>query len=134
MADHDRDTYLCVDQMPTQAEPMRPMAGLTRAQLIAELNTIVHGVADQAAAMLEADADVYVERDRLRVALQLIASAEDAPDLEVEGDARSGLHCGVEDRDLRDRYDGADFGYTVGAEKTLEWARNEANAALKGEA
>jgi len=110
------------------------MADLTRAELIAELRTIVHGVADQAAAMLEADADVRVERDRLRDALQLIASGEDAPDLEVEGDARSGLHCGVEDRDLRDRYDGADFGYTVGAEKTLEWARNEANAALKGEA
>ena len=75
-----------------------------------------------------------LERDRLRVALQLIASGEDAPDLEVEGDARSGLHCGVEDRDCRDRYEGADFGYTVGVEKTLEWARNEANAALKGEA
>jgi|GEM_PF-4618465 len=93
---------------------------------------------DAVVARLEADAAAYQqvvnERDRLRVALQLIASGEDAPDLEVEGDARSGLHCGVEDRDCRDRYEGADFGYTVGVEKTLEWARNEANAALKGEA
>ena len=63
-------------------------------------------------------------------ALTRIANCTDAPDIDATGDWQKGLHCGVEDRDCRDRYDGADYGHTVGVEKALEWASNEAKHAL----
>ena len=63
-------------------------------------------------------------------ALKRIAACEDAPAIDAEGEWQTGLHCGVEDRNCRDRFDGADYGHTVGVEKALEWASNEAQAAL----
>ena len=63
-------------------------------------------------------------------ALTRIANCIDAPDIDATGDWQKGLHCGVEDRDCRDCYDGADYGHTVGVEKALEWASNEAKHAL----
>lgn len=64
-------------------------------------------------------------------ALERIAKCEDAPDIDATGEWQTGLHCGVEDRDCRDRYEGADYGHTVGVEKGLEWASNEAKHALE---
>ena len=63
-------------------------------------------------------------------ALKRIANCTDAPDIDATGEWRFGLHCGVEDRDCQNRYDGADYGHTVGVEKALEWASNEAKYAL----
>lgn len=64
-------------------------------------------------------------------ALKRIAECEDAPDIDASGDWQRGLYCGVEDRDCRDRYEGADYGHAVGVEKGLEWASNEAKYALE---
>ena len=64
-------------------------------------------------------------------ALKRISEGDDAPDIDVCGEWQLGLHCGVEDRDCRDRYQGADYGHTVGVERTLEWASNEAKLALE---
>ena len=66
----------------------------------------------------------------LEEALRRIANLEDAPDIDASGEWRLGMHCGVEDRGCSDRYEGADYGHTVGCEKALEWAQNEAKAAL----
>lgn len=64
-------------------------------------------------------------------ALKRIAECEDSPDIDIGGGYQFGLHCGVEDRGLRDRYEGADYGYARGVEATLEWASNEAKHALE---
>jgi hypothetical protein len=64
-------------------------------------------------------------------ALERISKCEDAPDIDVTGEWQTGLHCGVEDRDCQDRYQGADYGHTVGVEKALEWASDEAKHALE---
>lgn len=63
-------------------------------------------------------------------ALKRISECQDAPNIDVSGDWQFGLHCGVEDRAIRDRYAGADYGHAVGAERALEWASNEAKYAL----
>lgn len=64
-------------------------------------------------------------------ALERIAKCEDAPDIDATGEWQTGLYCGVEDRDCQDRYQGAAYGHTVGVEKGLEWASNEAKHALE---
>lgn len=64
-------------------------------------------------------------------ALERISKCENAPDIDATGEWQTGLHCGVEDRDCQDRYQGADYGHTVGVEKGLEWASNEAKHALE---
>lgn len=66
----------------------------------------------------------------LREALSRIHACTDSPDIDVGGEMQIGLHCGVEDRGCRDRYDGADVGWSQGVERTLEWAQNEAAFAL----
>lgn len=74
-----------------------------------------------------------VLNDKLSIALlalRRIADCEDAPDIDASGEWQRGLHCGVEDRGCRDRYDGADFGHMVGVEKGIEWASTEAKYAL----
>jgi hypothetical protein len=63
-------------------------------------------------------------------ALTRIAGCVNAPDIDATGDWQKGLYCGVEDRNCRDRYDGADFGHVVGVEKALEWSSNEAKYVL----
>ncbi len=63
-------------------------------------------------------------------ALKRIAECEYSPDIDIGGEYQFGLHCGVEDRGLSDRYQSADFGYSRGVEATLEWASNEAKHAL----
>ena len=52
------------------------------------------------------------------------------PEIDAEGQIQLGLHCGVEDRACADRYQGANYGYACGVDRALEWARNEAQAAL----
>jgi len=69
--------------------------------------------------------------ERLREALTRISLGTDAPDADVSGDRQHGLHCGVEDVNCRDRYEGADYGYASGVDRALEWARNEADSALE---
>lgn len=69
---------------------------------------------------------------RLRAALERITKCEGAPDIDATGECQTGLHCGVEDRDCQNAYQGADFGHAVGVEKALEWASNEAKHALEG--
>lgn len=76
--------------------------------------------------------ELEVEVARLRGLLQQIADADDA-DLELRGDRRVGVHCGVEDKGCTDRYEGADYGYTQGVERTLEWAQNIAREGISGE-
>ena len=73
---------------------------------------------------------LQAENARLLEALQNIADCKDAPDIDATGYWQFGLHCGVEDRYCQDRYQGADYGHTVGVEKALEWACNESRAAL----
>ena len=68
-------------------------------------------------------------RDKLK-ALHRIAECTDAPDIDPTGDTEFGLHCGAEDRDCSDRYEGTNFGYTQGCEAALEWAVNEAKHSL----
>lgn len=73
-------------------------------------------------------------KERLKIALaalERIATCEDAPDIDATGEWQFGLHCGVEDRGCQDRYEGADYGHTVGVEKALEWASNEAKNAIE---
>ena len=74
---------------------------------------------------------VPVEDVKLLVeALTRIKEATDAPDIDVGGEMQFGLHCGVEDHSCQDRYEGADYGWSQGVERTLEWSHNESNHAL----
>ena len=67
----------------------------------------------------------------LTTALKNIAEAKDAPELYPSGQIEFGLHCGVEDQNCCDRYEGANYGYEKGMTLGLEWAVNEANHALE---
>lgn len=68
--------------------------------------------------------------DRLAEALKRIFECQDAPGIDIGGESQLGLHCGVEDRGCYDRYEGADYGYSQGVERALEWSSNEAFAAI----
>lgn len=67
----------------------------------------------------------------LRDALTRIIECENAPDSEIGGEARLGLHCGVEDRSCSDRYEGADYGYAQGVDQALKWAVKEVQGILE---
>lgn len=73
-----------------------------------------------------------LQRDKARLTegLTRIKDLTDSPDIDPTGDIQLGLHCWAGDRDLQDRYQGADFGYAQGVDRALEWAANEAHAAL----
>lgn len=67
----------------------------------------------------------------LEAALTRIKNLADAPDPDPCGDLRQGLHCGLEDRNINDCYDACDYGYSEGVSRTMYWAVNEAENALK---
>ena len=80
----------------------------------------------------ETDGAVAQERlvRHLLAALKRIVECEDAPDSDIGGETRLGLHCGVEDRNCCDRYEGADYGYAQGVEQALKWAVTEVQSIL----
>ena len=80
--------------------------------------------------LLDECAALEIENRKLVEALNRIAGLADAPEIDAEGQIQLGLHCGVEDRACADRYQGANYGYACGVNRALEWARNEAQAAL----
>lgn len=62
------------------------------------------------------------EVERLRAMLDRIHNLDDFP--ELTSGMRSGLFCGVEDRNLTDRYEGAKYGWDDAAERCAEWAKS----------
>lgn len=73
------------------------------------------------------------ERDARDVAIgvlgQAIANVKSTTDWpELTNTMQAGLFCGVEDRDLRDRYDGARYGYEDALERCEEFIRNAVSA------
>jgi hypothetical protein len=66
---------------------------------------------------------LHAENKRLRQALGEIVTGP-----EPIGEYMHGLHCGVEDRCISDRYDGAEYGFT----QALEYCAFIATQALKG--
>ena len=75
-------------------------------------------------------AELEEQRRELLDALAKIRDCDDAPIIDPSGDVEFGLHCGVEDRQCEDRYEGANYGYAQGSEKTREWACNIASSAI----
>lgn len=62
------------------------------------------------------------EIERLKALLAEIIEAADGPPIDYETSEGCGLYCGVEDHGCEDRYQGAEYGYAVGAESVLTWA------------
>ena len=78
-------------------------------------------------------AAMTAERDARDVAIgvlgQAIANVKSTTDWpELTNTMQAGLFCGVEDRDLRDRYDGARYGYEDALERCEEFIRNAVSA------
>lgn len=63
-------------------------------------------------------------------AAKVLDGLDDFPDLN-QGQMRFGLRCGVEDRDIHDRYEAAEYGFEDAAERCAEWAKNQAAAIRK---
>ena len=99
-------------------------------QLLREVRDLLANAADKIALRLGDSIQTPAAIPEVVEALKRIANCTDAPDIDATGEWQQGLHCGVEDRDCQNRYDGADYGHTVGVEKALEWASNEAKYAL----
>lgn len=66
-------------------------------------------------------------------ACRLIAAGPvDEPQLDLEGDWRKGLFCGLEDVDRqRDPYEACIYGFEKGVERVLEWAQRIVEDAIK---
>lgn len=103
-------------------------------QVASQVPTDVAPLFEAATELLSDRETMLAEIKRLREALDRIAQGKDAPDL-YAGQMRTGLRCGVEDRNIVCRYESAEYGWDDAAERFLEWANNEARAALEhGEA
>ena len=90
-----------------------------------ELRFFIHEVwkRDPVVTQLRANQQVLMD------ALTDLSDFEDAPDLAAK-DMRFGLHCGLEDKDIMDRYSAADYGWLDCEERYLEWVKNIAREAL----
>lgn len=60
----------------------------------------------------------------------ILAGPVDEPQIELTGEYHTGLHCGLEDRDISDRYDACDYGFEKGVERALEWAYGVVETAI----
>ena len=57
---------------------------------------------------------------------------DDEDRIHQTGDYQTGLHCGVEDRDMQaDAYGAADYGFTEGVDAVLEWVNGIVPAAAQ---
>lgn len=65
------------------------------------------------------------ENAAMREALRRINEGESFPEYHTQG-----MGCGLEDRDIRDRYDAMEYGWEQCEERVIEWLSNELEAAL----
>ena len=70
-------------------------------------------------------AELVAERDGLRVALEELRDGKDEPEYHAQG-----IGCGIEDRDIYDRYDAAEYGWDACQERYQEWIGIVVDAAL----
>jgi len=119
------------DQTFSQGRQHRANLNILISMVRAEVDDTIKSYREDLAKAEQGILEARAMRDHYHAALTRIATGADAPDIDVTGDWQRGLYCGVEDRDCQDRYQGADYGHAVGVEKGLEWARNEARAALE---
>ncbi len=71
------------------------------------------------------------ERSLAATALEEIAAGPvDEPQIDLTGDYLTGLHCGLEDQNIDDRYDACDYGFWKGVERACEWAQGIAQGAI----
>ena len=87
------------------------------------------GMTDCASLAAARIAELEGENAKMRDGLMRIRTCTDCPTLDM-GDMRKGLQCGLEDRDIINRYEAAEYGFDDATERWFEWARNEADAAL----
>ncbi|MCH8851106.1 MAG: hypothetical protein IID41_00475 [Planctomycetes bacterium] len=62
--------------------------------------------------------------DLLAACDTILAGPVDEPSIDLTDEYHAGLHCGLEDRDIGDRYDACDYGFEKGVERVLEWAKD----------
>lgn len=84
---------------------------------------------DARIAQLETELAQYKEAVRvLGKSVDAVRSDADWPSL--TNTMTAGLFCGAEDRNLRDRYDGARYGYEKALERCYEFIQNATSDAL----
>ena len=80
--------------------------------------------ANRIAARLSAAFEKTEADERERCQQILDKGPVDEPQMDNTGEWQTGLHCGLEDRGIGDRYEACDHGFECGVERALEWARN----------
>ena len=68
--------------------------------------------------------------EKLLAACEALSSGEWDSAVNNCGDYQRGLHCGVEDRSIHDRYQAADYGFERGVERAAEHVSNELAEAI----
>uniref|UniRef100_A0A6M3XHA3 Uncharacterized protein n=1 Tax=viral metagenome TaxID=1070528 RepID=A0A6M3XHA3_9ZZZZ len=66
-------------------------------------------------------------------AIEGVLEGMDKPAVRCEGEWQTGMFCGLEDRDITDRYDACVYGYETAIKKVKEWAIGHLEAALAKE-
>ena len=127
------DVVLCEKHQPEElAEMLRDEVKALRITRDVK-NVEVDRLTNERTALETALAAMTAERDARDVAIgvlgQAIANVKSTTDWpELTNTMQAGLFCGVEDRDLRDRYDGARYGYEDALERCEEFIRNAVSA------
>lgn len=76
---------------------------------------------------------LQAKNERLKKELKYIKEQMDCPAIQCEGDWQTGMFCGLEDRNITDRYDACMYGYNHAIERVKEWALCGINQALRTE-
>lgn len=71
--------------------------------------------------------------EQLVEALEYITEKMECPAVQCVGDWQTGMFCGLEDRDITDRYDACIYGYEMAIERINEWALCGIKQALEAE-
>ncbi len=67
---------------------------------------------------------------KLVEALKVPVADMECPAVESSGEWHTGLHCGLEDRDIGDRYQSCDYGYGQALDRVSEWVIDPLRAVL----
>lgn len=90
-------------------------------KIIANAVTELAQLRDRAAKTVD---EAAIRSDERRLLMQALDTTATGDEMNNTGKWRVGLHCGLEDRNITNRYQACDYGFDAGADRALEWAKD----------
>lgn len=133
-AEGEADWRPCPDCQPRGAETHKVLTDYQAAQLPQWACEQIESQQDLIIALKMVQKKTAARIEELEKAIEESRDTIETDAVQGTGEWQTGMFCGLEDRNITDRYDACQYGYEAALDRVREWVIEPLNAALGEEA